>query len=334
MYRVLEKTIAALFQEAKLQQPAVLMKSREVHNEQVNGAYVAARQSVNDAFFGNLSVASPAPSIDYTLSFQHQRTFLKIAPHWVTKTPEGLAHRGVCFGMLFSKSGQHAATLDYVTKEMRQAAQRPALRPVGTWPFGLRFPDAQTAEKNMGLHVFSVACDAVSVKGQYSCFGLRASPGERVAFFDNAMVPRLVFSFVPFEEAHFGNHYVLPCTQKYTNTLHNRHTRAQWDAASTECGSIREVHERARAGGGCAQSESGASSTWSPAPACRPSEDLVLARMLDTPLDSAFRIGDVYEMATKAQSSASALFGVPGGCERAPRPHRVDGRRAAGVGRA
>jgi len=330
VYRVLEKTIAALFQEAKLQQPAVLMKSREVHNEQVNGAYVAARQSVNDAFFGNLSVASPAPSIDYTLSFQHQRTFLKIAPHWVTKTPEGLAHRGVCFGMLFSKSGQHAATLDYVTKEMRKQRSDQPSAP-WDWPFGLRFPDAQTAEKNMGLHVFSVACDAVSVKGQYSCFGLRASPGERVAFFDNAMVPRLVFSFVPFEEAHFGNHYVLPCTQKYTNTLHNRHTRAQWDAAEygvrkyyEKCTNVPVLEEDAH-------SPKRRVVDLEPCAGLPTSEDLVLARMLDTPLDSAFRIGDVYEMATKAQSSASALseFLVAASARLGPTASMADALRAS-----
>jgi len=332
VYRALEKTIATLFQEAKLQQPAALMKAREVHNEQVNGAYVAARQSVNDAFFEKLCIASPAPGVDFTFSFQHMRAFLKLAPHWVTKTPEGLAHRGVTFGMLFYKSGQHAAALDYATKEMRKQRSEQPSAP-WDWPFGLRFPDAQTAEMNIGLHVLSMGCDSVSVKGEYSCFGLLASPGERVAFFDGAMVPRLVFSFLPFEEAHFGNHYVLPCTQLYTNALNRRHTRAQWNAV--EYGLKKyyaKCTEAPALEGGNEHSPKRRAVDLEPFPCGSPSsEDLVLARMLDTPLDSAFRIGDVYEMVTQGKSSTSALSGflVAASARLGPTASMADALRAS-----
>ena len=332
VYRALERTIATLFQEAQQQQPAALMKAREVHNEQVNGADVAARQSVNDAFFEKLSIGSPAPGADGTFLFQHTRVFLKLAPHWATKTPEGLAHKSVTFGMLFYKSGQHAAALDYATKEMRMQRSKQPNAP-WDWPFGLRFPDAQTAEMNTGLHVFSVGCDTVSVKGEYSCFGQLASPGERVAFFDGAMVPRLVFSFLPFEEAHFGNHYVLPCTRLYTNTLNRRHTRAQWDAVEyglrkyyakcTEAPVLEEESER---------SPKRRAVDLERFPRGEPSsEDLVLARMLDTPLDSAFRIGDVYEVASQARSGVSALseFLVAASARLGPTASMADALRAS-----
>jgi len=198
IFKMLRTTAGQLFESTKQTPPHSLFRSMEVSSETVQGGYRKSMQAANDAFWDKLSRHGESPCLQgQHLCFQHQCTFLKIADTDVLNTPQGFTHERVCFGMLFYTRGMHQATHDFLVQAMgEERSKQPNAAP--TCAFGLRYADQTADELSLGLHVLRVSQERVSLKGQISCFGLRASPGARVCMYANASMQSLVFDLAPF----------------------------------------------------------------------------------------------------------------------------------------
>ena len=300
MYCETLRASATLFQKAGIpsELPATLCKTYEVRSRELNTAFEDSIMSANEAFWAQMvRIETAEARADYKLCGRHLMTYLKIGAHRMVNDPNqgGLAHEHVFIGGLLHKKGEEDAAKRYVDSvtddELRQElARNPGLNP-GNIPVGLRIPDGNVRDQNIGLHIFQMEWDWVSMKHQVSSYGRYCAQGHAVCCQANAMVPRLVYRLMPFDHAHYKDYYVLPCPPQQTLPLDERYGETIWDAFEQGismcfdrfCDKPCVVMPEPR-----------------PLKALKPTdppsaEDDVLSRMGAMPMCGAFRIGDVLE---------------------------------------
>lgn len=306
-FKILTKAIAKLFQEADLTLLPSLGRSSDVESNLIDGAYKKGMQEANDEFWSELSSHSPPPSLDYKLSFGpsgnlENRIFLKIAPVGMA-----LDHPEVYFGLLLYEEGKGQELHDYAVEAMK--TERAVMQLPDDAPIGLRAP-VTTKERVSQPHVLTVRATTVSFRDRLSSFGLRGAPGYRVSEYDNASMPKLLYTLQPFNDDFTRMKFVLPCTQDQTDSLNDRFAMAQSRMAMDAIRSYGDV---------CGLSEDARGQMPSSAPFVdsvfkikklkekASSEDTTLSTMVGMPVGSAFRLGDVLERVSFTKQSMPVL---------------------------
>lgn len=300
MYCEVLRTAATLFQQAGItgEFPPTLCKTYEVRSRELESAYEDSVMSANEAFWAQLvRVDTTEARADYKLCGRHILTYLKIGAKTQVDDPRGggLAHENVFIGALQNKKGMEDAAKKYVDSanddELRQKmAEHPGRNPEEL-PVGLRIPDGNVRDEALGLHVFQMEWEWVSMKHQVSSYGRYCAPGQMVSAQNDGMVPRIVYKLMPFDHAHYKDYYVLTCPPENTLPLDTRYGETMWDAFE-------------RGISMCFDRYCDKPCVMMPEPrplkALKPTdppsvEDDTLSRMGAMPMCGAFRIGDVLE---------------------------------------
>jgi hypothetical protein len=300
MYCETLRAAATLFQQAGIpsELPATLYKTYEVRSRELETAFEDSMMSANEAFWAQtVRIETAEARADYKLCGRHILTYLKIGAHCTINDPKGggLVHENVFIGALLNKKGVEDAAKKYVDSvtddELRQKlAENPFQNP-GNVAVGLRIPDGNVRDESLGLHVFQMEWDWVSMKKQVSSYGRYCAPGQAVSSQNDAMVPRLVYRLMPFDHAHYKDYYVLTCPPENTLPMDARYGETIWSAFEQGismcfdrfCDKPCVVMPEPR-----------------PLKALKPTdppsvEDDTLSRMGAMPMCGAFRIGDVLE---------------------------------------
>lgn len=300
MYCEILRAAATLFQQAGMlgELPPTLHKTYEVRSRELETAYEDALMSANEAFWGQLvRIETAEARADYKLCARHIWTYLKIGAKTTINDPKGgkLAHENVFIGALFHKKGMEDATKKYVDAvnddELRQKLdEKPGQNPRDI-PVGLRIPDGNVRDQNLGLHVFQMEWEWVSLNHQVSSYGRYCAPGQMVSTHANGLVPRLVYKLMPFDHAHFKDYYVLTCPPENTLPVDTRYAVPMWDAFEQ---GIAMCFDR------FCDKENVVIPEPRPLKALKPTdpasaEDAALSCMGGIPMCGAFRIGDVLE---------------------------------------
>tara|TARA_B100000963_G_scaffold169225_1_gene147102 strand:- start:3890 stop:6262 length:2373 start_codon:yes stop_codon:yes gene_type:complete len=300
MYCETLRAAAMLFQQAGLlsELPPTLCKTYEVRSRELESAYEDSVMSANEAFWAQLvRVDTTEARADYKLCGRHIMTYLKIGAKCMVDDPNkaGLAHENVFIGALQHKKGMEDAAKKYVDtandEELRQKlAESPGRNPEDV-PVGLRVPDGNVRDQNLGFHIFQMEWEWVSFKHQVSSYGRYCAPGQMVSTQADGMVPRLVYKLMPFDHAHYKDYYVLTCPPFQTLPVDERYGETMWDAFEQ---GISMCFDR--------YCDKPCVMTPVPRPlkALKPTdppsaEDETLSRMGGMPMCGAFRIGDVLE---------------------------------------
>lgn len=313
VWKVLLTAISQLFKEIMKLPPECLMPSRDVGSDAVSNAFLAGELEANKEFWQLLNTHERPPSIEYALTQQQgeaDRIFVKMVPHHVMATPQGLSHKDVSFGTLFYKDGMYEETKEFIAKvrEEQRAVETEKNHgrfPPEDWPWGLRPNDQSQKELSLGLHVAWVKCDLVSFQGQLSCFGLEGAPGERVCVNDEAFMPRLNYYLQPLDAQMCRHYFVLPCDQESVNVLEDALVRSQWMVTERgfetyygHCTTDPPVPEKDLT------PKSPRHGFQLPRFVGPPSvEDEELSKMIGIPISSAFRIGDMYDEVEKSEQA-------------------------------
>jgi len=307
VFKILTKAIATLFQQAGLPLLPSLGRSSEVESNVIDGAYKKGMQEANDEFWSELSAHSPPPPLDYKLDFgksgdPDHRIFVKIAHHGIH-----LDHPEVYFGMLLYQEGKGQELHDYAVEAMTQ--ERKNMQLPDEAPVGLRAPNT-TRERVSQPHILTVRATTVSFRDRVSSFALRGAPGYRVSDYDNASMPKLLYSLQPFTDDFTRQKYVLPCTQDQTDSTNDGFALAQSTMAMDAVRAYGSI---------CGLSEGARGKPPSPTPfedsvfkikklKGKPSsEDKALSTMVGMPVGSAFRLGDVLERVAFTKQSMPVL---------------------------
>jgi hypothetical protein len=313
VWKVLMTAISQLFKDVRKLVPECLIPSRDVGSADVTNAFAAAELEANKEFWQLLSTHERPPSIGYALTQPQgddDRIFVKMVPHHVMSTPEGLAHKDVSFGALFYKNGMYEETKEFVAKvreEQRavETEKNGGVFPPEDWPWGLRPNDQTQKEQALGLHVAWVKCDLVSFRGMLSCFGLEGAPGERVCVNDESFMPRLNYYLQPLDAQMCRHYFVLPTNRECVDVLDDRLVRAQWMVTSRgfeahygQCTADPPIPDKDLT------PKSPRHGFQLPRFVDPPSdEDATLSKMIGIPISSAFRIGDLYEEVEKSDQA-------------------------------
>ena len=299
--------IATAFTRAGLAMPASLAFSSDVSSELIDGAYKKGMQEVNDEFWSSLCAIAPPPALDYKLHFGptgnvEHRVFLKIA-----RVDQEITDMDAYFGMLLYEKGKAEALYDYAVAAMQE--ERSKVNQGDYAICGLRAP-VTTKERAARPHVLTVKATHASFRNRISCFGLKGAPGYQVSEYDHAVMPKLEFALMPFNEMFTNMKWVFPCLQEDTDSLDDMLAHAQSQLAMDAFrayGNICDLDEEARG------------VNLSPPPpknsvfkakklkgkACK--EGVVLAQMSGVPLGGAFRLGDVLERVEKTKQSMPVM---------------------------
>jgi hypothetical protein len=300
MYCETLRSAATLFQQAGIlnELPPTLCKTYEVRSRELESAYEDSVMSANEAFWAQLvRVDTTEARTDYKLCGRHILTYLKIGAKTQVDDPRGggLAHENVFIGALQNKKGMEDAAKKYLDTvnddELRQKmAEHPGRKPEEI-AVGLRIPDGNVMDEALGLHVFQMEWEWVSMKHQVSSYGRYCAPGQMVSTQNDGMMPRIVYKLMPLDHAHYKDYYVLTCPPENTLPLDTRYGETMWDAFERGismcfdryCDKPCVVMPEPR-----------------PLKALKPTdppsaENDVLSRMGAMPMCGAFRIGDVLE---------------------------------------
>lgn len=300
MYCETLRAAATLFQQADMlgELPPTLCKTYEVRSRELEAAYEDSIMSANEAFWGRLVRIETSESRgDYKLCARHLWKYLKIGAKATIDDPKGgkLAHENVFIGQLFHKKGMEDAAKKYVDTvnddELREKLAENPSQNIADVPVGLRIPDGNVRDQDLGMHVFQMEWDWVSFKHQVSSYGRYCTPGQMVSTQKNGMVPRLVYKLMPFDHAHYKDYYVLTCPPENTLPLDTRYAEPMWDAFEK---GIAMCFDR------FCDKENVVIPEPRPLKALKPTdppsaEDEALSRMGGMPMCGAFRIGDVLE---------------------------------------
>lgn len=297
MYCQLRKKIAELFEKADIANehvPCSLFLPYHVGSADLKNAFEESMMSTNEAFWKQLVRIEANVSMDYKLCARHVVKWLKIgAKEVVNRSPLGIADENVFIGGLFHKKGQEEATKRFLDEVLLDEYNDARVRDPNKNPndicTGLRFPDRNINDHELGLHILEMGWEWHSLKDQLSSFGRIAAPGAPVCGKEGTMVPRLVYKLKAYDRANYGDYYVLPCPYENTLPLQEELAWTLWGAWDI---GLRMCWDRF-----CDLPP-----TTMPEP--RPlkarrsmtepsAEDAFLSRMGGMPLCGAFRIGDV-----------------------------------------
>lgn len=297
MYCQVTKKIAELFVNAGIadeQVPCTLLLPYNVSSDDLANAYEESMMSTNEAFWKQLVRIEANVPMDYKLCARHVVKWLKIgAKDVVDNSRTKLADENVFIGGLLHKKGQEEATQRFLDEVLMDEysdalAKDPHKNPSDIFT-GLRFPDRNINDHELGLHILEMGWEWHSLKHQLSSFGRIAAPGAPVCGKDGAMVPRLVYKLKAYDRANYGDYYVLPCPYENTLPLQEELAWTLWGAWDI---GLRMCWDR------FCDLPPVAMPDPRPLKAQRSSappsaEDALLSRMGGMPLCGAFRIGDV-----------------------------------------
>jgi len=313
-YCAIRGATATLFRNAGIadETPPSLFRANNVRTRDVVNAYEDSLQSTNDEFWGQLVSLEAVEGMDYKLCASHVHTYLKIAERGVAHSPQGLTNQDVYFGALLHKKGQEQATeqflMEVLTHEYMTEIMHHPNKTRNEVYVGLRHPDRDARERNLGLHIFEVQWEHYPLKNKLSSFGRMAVPGAAVCEKEHATVPRLVYKLRPFTLENYKNHYVLPCSGEQTLPLEECYADNMWKAFNI---GLRMCWDR------FCDKECVVIPPPRPLKAHRPrnepsEEDEHLAAMGSVPMYGAFRMGDVLDRVSKCPVPAYKEFLVSG----------------------
>ena len=301
-FAALVKAVAQVFEQAKLTLlPSLAPDTPEA--EELEDAYVKTCLAVNKAFWNRLSVVAEAPKLDYQLRFGKlpwQQTFVKLQPRKV----RALDDPEVYFGMLMFREGKDVVKEQYAVNAMLEERHRcncPA-----DWPVGLRPPLGH--ECDACPHILSMRADTTSFAHELCVYTTRTAPGKMVTPYDDACMPRLLYSLVQYTEDFKNDNWVFPCTQDQCDEMEDLCWEDKWWAAKQGFAKYGRICGlSAYQGSDKSEDPEAAVFKTKKLKGLAGLEDQALVTMVGVPLGSAFRLGEVSDALSHTKQSLPAF---------------------------
>lgn len=304
-FAALVKAVTQAFKQAELAPLLARLPALSSSPEagELEDAYVKSCLAVNKDFWSRLSSAAEAPKLDYQLRFGklpwHQ-TFVKLQPRAV----KALDDPEVYFGMLMFREGQDLAKEQYVVNAMQQ--ERHNCNFPADWPVGLRPPVGH--ECDACPHILSMRADKTSFSKELCAYTTRTAPGMMMTPYDDACMPRLVYSLVPYTEEFKNDHWVFPCTQDQCDELEDLCVDEKWAAAKQGFAKYGRICGlSAYQGTDKSEDPEAVAFKTKKLKGLAGLEDQALVEMVGMPLGSAFRLGEVSDALSRTKQRLPAL---------------------------